>query len=60
MGTLLAILHFVVAVWAVLNIIGSGATPLAKVLWTLFVLVFPIVGLIAWFLAGPKSSTQTA
>ena len=60
MGILLAILHFVVAIWAIMNIIGSGATPLAKVLWTLLVLVFPLVGLIVWFLAGPKSSAQAA
>lgn len=53
--SLLGLLHLIVAVWAILHILGSTASGLAKVLWTLFVLIFPIVGLIVWFLIGPKS-----
>lgn len=57
---LLSLVHVVVAIWAIINIIGSGTTTLKKVLWTLFVLLFPLVGLIVWFFAGPKSSTRLA
>jgi len=57
---ILGILHLVVAIWAIINIIGSGSFVLGKVLWTLFVLLFPIVGLIAWFFIGPKSSSHIA
>ena len=55
---ILGILHLVFAVWAILNIIGSSTTDGKKVLWTLFVLLFPVVGLIVWFLAGPKSTKK--
>lgn len=52
---ILGLLHLLVAIWAILNIFGSGASVIAKILWTLLVLLLPVVGLIIWFLLGPKS-----
>ena len=43
-------------IWAVVNIIQSGATTQSKVLWTLLVLILPVLGFIIWYFAGPKSS----
>lgn len=60
MEFILGTLHIIVAIWAILNIIGSNASGLSKILWTLFVLIAPVVGLIIWFLAGPKSRTKIA
>lgn len=60
MEIILGIIHLIVAIWAIMNIVQSGASTLAKVLWVLFVLLFPLVGLIVWFLVGPKSTTQIA
>jgi hypothetical protein len=57
---LLGLLHLIVAIWAIINIIGSGASTLGKIFWTLFVLLFPLVGLIVWFFVGPKSSSRLA
>jgi hypothetical protein len=37
------------------SILGSHASNGAKVLWILLVLVFPVVGLIIWLIAGPRS-----
>ncbi|MEY1556358.1 PLDc N-terminal domain-containing protein [Yoonia sp. R2331] len=47
-------------VWAIVSIIGSGASTGSKVLWTLLVLVLPILGFIAWLVAGPRSATVSA
>lgn len=55
---ILGLLHLIIAIWAIINIVQSGASGLAKILWALFVLVFPLVGLIVWFFIGPKSSTR--
>ncbi|WP_083917282.1 PLDc N-terminal domain-containing protein [Thiomicrorhabdus arctica] len=52
--TTLGILHLIIAVWAILSIFKSGASTLSKIIWALIVLIFPIVGLIIWFVAGPK------
>ncbi|HEV2614560.1 MAG TPA: PLD nuclease N-terminal domain-containing protein [Gammaproteobacteria bacterium] len=43
-------------VWALINIINSSRDNGAKVLWVLLVLIFPLVGFIAWLVAGPRSS----
>ncbi len=55
MKSIIALLHIVLAVWAIINILSSSASNGAKILWTLFVLFFPVIGLIVWFLIGPKS-----
>lgn len=52
---ILGLLHLIVVIWAAINIWQSSASTLAKVLWTLLVLIAPIIGLIIWFFIGPKS-----
>lgn len=52
----LGILHLALVVWAAVSILGSSASQGAKVLWILLVLLFPVVGLIIWFIAGPKKT----
>lgn len=53
---LLGIIHLALVVYAAVAILGSGATQGTKVLWILLVLLFPVVGLIIWFIAGPKKA----
>jgi len=52
---ILGLIHLVLVIWALVNIVGSGTSGLKKILWILFVLIFPLVGFIIWFFAGPKS-----
>lgn len=52
----LGIIHLALVVWAAVSILGSRTTTGKKVLWILLVLVFPVVGLIIWLIAGPRSS----
>lgn len=42
-------------VWAIVHIVGSQASTLAKVLWTLFIPVLPLLGFIIWLIFGPRS-----
>ncbi|MCC5970584.1 MAG: PLDc_N domain-containing protein [Pararhodobacter sp.] len=51
----LGLIHLALVVWAAVSIIGSNVSNGAKVLWILLVLVFPVVGLIIWLVAGPRS-----
>ena len=44
----------VLNVWAIVSIIGSGASIGGKVLWCLLVLILPLIGFIAWLIAGPR------
>ena len=50
---LVGLVHLIISIWAILNVLGSNASTLHKVLWSLFILFFPVIGLIVWFLAGP-------
>ncbi|WP_296476732.1 PLDc N-terminal domain-containing protein [Roseinatronobacter sp.] len=52
----LGLIHLALVVWAAVAILGSSATQGQKVLWILLVLLFPVVGLIIWFIAGPKKT----
>jgi hypothetical protein len=43
-------------IWAIVNIFQSAASTQAKVLWTVLVIVLPVLGFIIWLLAGPKTA----
>jgi len=51
---LLGLIWLVIVVYAIVKIAGSSAGTGAKVLWIVLVLLFPVVGVILWFLFGPK------
>jgi succinate dehydrogenase/fumarate reductase cytochrome b subunit len=42
-------------VWAIVNILQSGASTGSKVLWTVIVILLPILGFILWFFLGPRT-----
>jgi len=43
-------------VWAILNIFQSSESTGTKALWTVLVLVLPVLGFVIWYFAGPKTS----
>jgi hypothetical protein len=53
-NTLIAILILAADIWAILNVLQSAVSTGKKVLWILAILIFPVVGFIVWYLAGPK------
>jgi hypothetical protein len=50
------ILLLALDLWALISIFGSSAETGKKVLWSLLVILLPLVGFIIWLLAGPRSS----
>ncbi|SNR81819.1 PLD nuclease N-terminal domain-containing protein [Puniceibacterium sediminis] len=44
-------------IYAIYNILTSGASTAAKVVWTLVVFFLPLLGFIAWLVAGPRGAT---
>ncbi|HEV7606344.1 MAG TPA: PLDc N-terminal domain-containing protein [Steroidobacteraceae bacterium] len=53
-GGLLGLLILIGDVWAIINIFQSSASNEKKLLWTIVVLVLPVLGLILWFFLGPR------
>ncbi len=53
-GGLFGLVILILNVWAIIRIVQSGASTGTKVLWTVLVLLLPVIGLIFWYLMGPK------
>jgi len=53
-GGFLGLLILIADIYAIIRVAQSGATPLAKAIWIVIILLLPVLGLILWFLFGPK------
>lgn len=53
-GGLLGLVILVLDVWAIVKTLSSSASTGSKVLWIVVILVLPIIGLVLWWLMGPK------
>ena len=53
-GGLLGLIILVLDVYAIVKILQSSADTGAKVIWIVVILVLPVLGLLLWFLFGPK------
>lgn len=47
------LIHLAVVIYALIQIWGSRSGGGSKIFWTVIVALFPLVGLIIWFLVGP-------
>jgi hypothetical protein len=43
-------------VWAIVNVFQSSADTGKKVLWTVLVILLPVLGFILWYFLGPKTA----
>lgn len=50
------LLIMIADIWAIVNLLKSGAATGKIVFWVLFILVLPLIGFFAWLLAGPRSA----
>ena len=57
LNTIIGLLILVADIWAIINIVQSKASTGAKALWIVLVLVLPLLGVIIWYFAGPKSAS---
>ena len=60
MSYILGIILLILDIWAVISVLSSGASLPSKVLWTLGIIIFPLIGFIVWYFAGPKGRTAVA
>ncbi|XDA98688.1 PLDc N-terminal domain-containing protein [Sulfitobacter sp. LCG007] len=43
-------------IYAIIQVLGSSASTLAKIIWTIAIIALPVLGLLIWLIAGPRSS----
>jgi hypothetical protein len=53
---LIGLLVLAADIYAIIQVLGSGASTAAKIVWVLVILILPVLGFIAWLIAGPRSS----
>jgi hypothetical protein len=52
---LFGLIVLIADVWAIVNVFQSGADTGKKVLWTVLVILLPVLGFILWYFLGPKT-----
>jgi len=53
--SLWGVLVLIADIYAIVNILQSGADTGKKVLWTIIVILLPVLGFILWFFIGPRT-----
>lgn len=55
MEWLFGVVIFALDVWAIASVINTDTPNGKKIIWILLIAVLPVVGLLAWWFAGPKA-----
>ena len=51
---LFGLIILIADIWAFINILNSSEKGSTKFIWILVIFLLPLLGLLIWFLAGPK------
>jgi hypothetical protein len=57
-GGLIGLLILIGDIYAIVKTLQSPASTGNKVLWIVLIVVLPFIGLILWFLLGPKAASS--
>ena len=57
-NSLVALIIFVLDIWAIINVLKRGATTGMKIVWVLLIILLPVLGLIIWAIAGPRGNVR--
>jgi hypothetical protein len=53
-GGFLGFLVLLLNIWAIVKVAKSHASSLMKFVWIAVILILPVIGVIVWYLLGPK------
>ena len=59
MSFILGIVVLALDIWALMNVWQAGRSTGGKIGWTIGIIIFPILGFLAWIAAGPKQGRIT-
>jgi hypothetical protein len=54
-GGILGLIIFIADIWALVKTFQSPVSTGAKLLWIIVIFLLPVLGLIIWLFAGPRS-----
>ncbi|SDG91730.1 PLDc N-terminal domain-containing protein [Sulfitobacter delicatus] len=53
---LLGLIILIADIYAIYQVMTSGASGMAKIAWALGIIILPVLGFIAWLIAGPRGN----
>ena len=53
MEGLIGLLVLIADIYAIVKVVQSSADGIKKLVWVVLILLLPVVGVIAWYFAGP-------
>ncbi len=53
-GGFLGLIILIADIYAIIKVVQSNATTISKTVWVVVILFLPVLGLILWWLFGPK------
>lgn len=53
----LGLLILIADLYAIYQVLTSSASTLSKLLWTLAIIILPVLGFIVWLIAGPRGAS---
>lgn len=56
-GGILGLIIVVLDIYAMLQVLGSSENGGKKLIWVLLIWILPLLGLLIWYVAGPKRSS---
>ena len=54
---LFGLIVLIADVWAIVNVFQSSADTAKKVIWTVLIVILPVLGFILWYFLGPKTAS---
>lgn len=54
----LGLIILILDIWAIVNVIQSRASGIAKLIWLVVIFFLPVLGLIIWFFTGPRKISR--
>tara|TARA_R110000787_G_scaffold187322_1_gene299199 strand:+ start:1281 stop:1466 length:186 start_codon:yes stop_codon:yes gene_type:complete len=54
---ILGLLILLADLYAIYQVLTSSTSTTGKVVWTLAILILPVLGFIAWLIAGPRGAS---
>ena len=57
---LLGLIVLALDIYAIYQVLTSGASTLAKIIWTIVILALPVLGFLAWLVVGPRGKAVSA
>ena len=55
--SIFSLIVLIADIYAIVNVVQSNETTGSKALWIALIIILPLLGVLIWYFAGPKSAS---